>query len=88
MQFGTCEQQKNRERENVVFLPTVYVQIERHSWLERQGTVLGRTMVIFGSKMSKRYSIYRLQWVKNDQSAEPKIPKSELNAVVLFAQIR
>ena len=61
---------------------TVSAQIERHSLLERQGTVLGHTMVNFGEKLSKNYSFYRLKCVKNNHSTEPK------NAGVLFARIR
>ena len=32
---------------------TASAQIERHSWLECQGTLLGQTVVIFGQKLSK-----------------------------------
>ena len=56
-------------------LHTVSTQIERHSRLERQGTVLGCTLVIFVDKSSRNYSIFRLEYAKNDHSADPKNPK-------------
>ena len=37
---------------------TVSAQIERHSWLERQETHFGRTMVNFGEKAAKNTVIF------------------------------
>ena len=39
-------------------LLTVSAQIERHSWLEDQWTHFGRTIVIFGERLSKDYSVF------------------------------
>ena len=55
---------------------TVSAQIERHSWLERQGAHFGHTMVIFGEKLSKDYSIFEQKFAKSDHSAEAKSSKS------------
>ena len=41
-----------------LFLTTVSAQIERHSWLERQGILFGCTMVIFSKKLCKSCSIF------------------------------
>jgi len=55
---------------------TVSAQIERHSWLERQETSIGRTMVIFfGENLSKDDSILEQRFAKTDLSAEAKSPK-------------
>ena len=57
-----------------IIFNTISTQIERHSRLERQGTVFGRTMVNFGEEMSKNYSIHRLKYAKYDHSAKTKMP--------------
>ena len=57
------------------FINTVSAQIERHTWLECQGTVLGCTLIISVDKSYRNYSIFRLEYAKNDHSADPKNPK-------------
>ena len=47
-----------------IITSTVSTRIDRHSWLELQGTVLRHTVVIFSEKLSKNYSIYSLKVLK------------------------
>ena len=54
---------------------TVTAQIEPNSWLDRQRTCFGRTMVIFGEKSSKDDTILEQIFAENDHSAEVKSPK-------------
>ena len=46
------------------YLITVSAHIERHSWLECQGTLFGCTMVIFSKKVCKFYSILGQESIK------------------------
>ena len=51
--------------------------IRTPSWLGPQETYFGRTLVIFGEKLSKNYSILGRKFAKINHSARPKNPKNE-----------